>query len=105
MTDTKQAWSQVADEFSGLGLKLKMHFEQAAEAHADDESVKKALDGLRDAVDRTFTAVGNAAKDRSVKEDVLDVGRSLREALAATFAEVSEDLRAHIAPKDRGEKP
>jgi hypothetical protein len=67
MTDTRQAWSQVADEFGGLGQKLKLHFEQAAEAHADDESVKQALDGLRDGVDRTFTAVGNAAKDPSVK--------------------------------------
>jgi hypothetical protein len=104
MTDTRQAWSQVADEFGGLGQKLKLHFEQAAEAHADDESVKQALDGLRDAVDRTFTAVGIAAKDSSVKEDVLGVGRSLREALAATFAEVSEDLRSHIAPKNRGQK-
>jgi hypothetical protein len=25
MTETKQAWSQVADEFGGLGLKLKLH--------------------------------------------------------------------------------
>jgi uncharacterized protein YggL (DUF469 family) len=72
MTDTKQAWSQVADEFGGLGLKLKMHFEQAAEAHADDESVKKALDGLRDAVDRT----GSGTIDGGVRSYDVEHSRS-----------------------------
>ncbi len=30
MGDTKQAWSEVADLFGELGLKLKLHFEEAS---------------------------------------------------------------------------
>jgi hypothetical protein len=94
VTDTKQAWHEVGDQFSGLGLKLKLHFEQAIQARPDDETMRKALEELRDSVDRAFDAVGNAVKDPSVKQDVKDVATSLREAFATTFAETSEDLRS-----------
>jgi hypothetical protein len=96
VTDTKQAWREVADQFSGLGLKLKLHFEQALQGEpegSEDETVKKALEELRDALDRAFGAVGDAVKDPSVKRDVRDVARSLRDALQTTFAEASDDLR------------
>ena len=42
MADTKQAWHEVADQFSDLGLKLKLHFDETVQARPDD-SVKKAL--------------------------------------------------------------
>ena len=101
MTDTEQAWSEVADRFGELGLKLKLHFEQASEPLVEDGSLRKALEGLRDSVDDAFDAVGSAVKDPAVKDDARDVGRALREALSATFAEASDDLRACFRPRDR----
>lgn len=100
MTDTKQAWNEVADEFSDLGLKLKLHFEETVQARPD-ETVKKALEDLRDALDQAFTAVGDVVKDPAVKQDVVDVARSLREALSTTFSEASSDLRHCFTAKDR----
>jgi hypothetical protein len=99
--DTKQAWSEVADQFSGLGLKLKLHLEEALKARPDDETVKKALEELRDSLDRAFTAVGDAVKDPAVKQDVVDVASSLREALSTTFSEASDDLRNCFGSKQR----
>lgn len=91
MTDTKQAWNDVAEEFSDLGLKLKHQFE-GVQARPD-ETVKTALGELRDALDQAFTAIGKVIEDPTVKEDVHGVARSLRAALSATFTEASSDLR------------
>ena len=40
-----------------------------------------------------FEAMGAAAKDQAVKDDVRHVGQSLTVALGATFSEISEELR------------
>jgi len=101
MTDTKQAWSEVADRFGELGLKLKLHLEQASDTLVDDRSLRHALEDLRDSVDDAFDAVGNAVKDPAVKEDARDTARALREALSTTFAEASDDLRNCFRSKDR----
>lgn len=109
MSDAKSAWEEVGSTFSGLGTKLKLHFEQvhseeAAAAGAEPNSepaaetkeskeVKDALRKLGDALDDAFEALGSAAKDPAVKEDVRKVGQSLSGALSATFADVSDELR------------
>jgi hypothetical protein len=103
MADTKQAWSEVADRFGELGLKLKLHYEQAGGARPD-EATKKALEGLRASVDDAFDAVGNAVKDPALKDDARDVARALRDALSTTFAEASEDLRGCFKREERAEK-
>lgn len=100
MSDTKQAWSEVADLFGELGLKLKLHFEEAS-GGADDASLRSALEDLRDSVDHAFDAVGNAVKDPAVKDDARDVARAIRDALSTTFATASDDLRACFRPKDQ----
>jgi hypothetical protein len=100
MADTKQAWSEVADRFGELGLKLKLHYQQASEARPEDDTMRKALEELRDSVDQAFDAVGNAVKDPAVKDDARDVAHALREALSTTFAEASEDLRSCFRRKD-----
>jgi hypothetical protein len=103
VTDTKQAWREVADQFSGLGLKLKLHFEETVQERPD-ETMRKALEELRDSLDHAFDAIGNAVKDPSVKEDVKDVAQSLRDAMATTFSEASEDLRNCFTSKGRAER-
>jgi hypothetical protein len=57
------------------------------------EEIEEALSRLGTAVQDAFEALGRAAKDPAVNQDVKDVGHSLTEALGATFSEVSEDLR------------
>ena len=98
MADPKASWEQVGDRLSGLGLKLKLHFEQAAdEGHTEDEDkVKDALRTIGEAVDQAFTAIGTAATDDAVRVDARETGRSVLEALDATFSELGDRFRATI---------
>jgi hypothetical protein len=70
----------------GLGLKLKLHVEQAG----DDGEVNDAMGRLRADVDEAFKAAGNAVKDHAVREDVREVGRLLVDALDTTFSRVGD---------------
>jgi Flp pilus assembly pilin Flp len=95
MATTGKQWDELGKQLSELGLKLKLHHEQAA---GDDDKAHDgaatALHALRDALDNAFTAIGAAAKDQAVKADVKEVGRSLTEALQSTFGDVSEKLKS-----------
>ncbi len=125
MADAKQSWDEVGSMFSGLGIMLTMHFEQARSAEegdaaedataagepaaaetgagggpADAAELKAALRRLADALDGVFDAAGNAVRDPAVKDDVRDIGKALSDAFSATFAEVSDDLRKAFRRRD-----
>jgi hypothetical protein len=108
MTDAKSAWNDAGDRLSGLGLKLKLHYEQqrgmdSAEAKAE---MRDALHRLTAAMDGAFEAIGTAARDDAVKSDVKQVGQSLATALGATFTQVSGELQRAFGkggPGDAGE--
>jgi len=66
MADPRSAWHDASKRLSGLGLKLKLHYEQrrgedGEQARSEVESaVKRLTDAVRDA----FEAMGAAAKTR-----------------------------------------
>lgn len=104
MTDPKQAWDEVRDNAVGLGMKLKLHFEQARSQTGEGaDEVRDALEKLRDAIDGAFDAVGRAARDDAVREDVKETGRSLSNALQATFAEASDELKKAFTRRGGGQ--
>ena len=99
MTDTRAGWSEVASQLNELGLKLQLHFEQAAaEGREDEEKVKDALRAIGDAVEQAFGALAAAARDDAVRADIKDVGGAVRGALDATFAELGERFRSVVKP-------
>jgi hypothetical protein len=57
------------------------------------DALKSALKHLGEALDGVVEAVGGAAKDPAVAEDVRHVGQSLVNALSATFADASGEIR------------
>ena len=95
MADVRQAWNDTGERLNALGLKLKMHYEQqrGAEGERERAEVAEAVKRLADAVQDAFEAMGSAARDKAVKEDVKQVGQSLTDALSVTFSEVSDDLK------------
>lgn len=97
MSDARAKWEQVGDQMSELGLKLKLHFEQAAagaERSEEEDRVREALHTLGDTVEQAFNALSTAARDDAVRTDVKDVGRSVVDALEASFAELGERMRS-----------
>lgn len=91
MTDVRSAWDEAGEALSGLGLRLKLHYEQQREE--DEAAVESAVARLGAALQDAFDALGAASRDEAVRGDVERVGKSLTDALSATFAEVSDDVR------------
>lgn len=86
---TNEGWSELSDRLEALALKLRLHLQQAGA----EDGVPQALGELRDKVEDAFTAAGNAVHDDAVRADVREVGRLLAEAVSATLAKVSDDVR------------
>ncbi len=109
MGDVKSAWKDTGEQFAALGASLKAHFEgeQGSAAGAARPDLGEAARRFAGAVQEAVNALGAAAKDPAVQEDVRNVGTSFAEALSATFAEVAEDLRrmADAASGERGADP
>lgn len=95
MADARSTWNDAGERFQVLGASLKQHYLQQREGEADrdPEPVADAFTKVGDALQAAFDAVASAASDPTVKHEVKLAGISVADALAATFAEVSEDLR------------
>jgi|SRR3954447_16865163 hypothetical protein len=107
MTDAKSAWLAAGEQLSSLGSKLGEHYEKqrgadTAQARAETE---EALKRLGQAVQDAFEAVGAAAKDDAVREDVKQVGRSVVGALDLTLRQVSQELRQAFDRHSSGDTP
>lgn len=104
--DPKSAWDRVGAGGSELGAKLKQHFEQVRgeDAEATTEATE-ALRKLADAVGDAFEAVGNAVQDPTVRAEARTVAGSLGDALAATFAGVSDEVRKIFSKGGSGDGP
>jgi hypothetical protein len=89
MTDLGRRWSEVGERLEALALKLKLHFEQTDRK----EEAPDALHKLRTSVTEAFEAAGNAVKDDAVKADVRETGRLFLDAVSASLARASENLK------------
>jgi hypothetical protein len=103
MGDVRSAWNEAAGQLSGLGGKLRQHYEQQ---HQDDDSgptraaaddaagrLSSAANHVATAARDAVEALGSAAKDPAVKDDVKQAGHSLAGAVGATSTEVSGQVR------------
>ena len=109
MSDVRAAWNEAGDRLTGLGLKLKLHYEQrrsegapvvpSPDQETTQRAAKEAVQRLLGTVQDTFEALSAAAQDDAVRADVREAGRSVAAALEASLSEVSEDLRGRRGPK------
>ena len=88
-TDTRMAWEAVADHLEALGLKLKLHIEEAGPPAGE---IREAFDRLGSAIESTFSAIGAAVADPAVREDANKLAGALGDALADTLSEASQEL-------------
>ena len=95
MTDAKSAWHETSEQLTALGSRLGAHYEKqrAADGEQGRAQTDEAIKRLGNAIQDAFDAVGAAAKDDAVRQDVKQVGRSLITALDVTFREVSDEVK------------
>lgn len=91
MALSNPTWSELGDRLEALGLKLKMHLEQAGPGE-----LPKSLTALRGAITDAFEAAGNAVRDDAVRADLKEAGSLLANAVSVTFANASEQVRERV---------
>lgn len=95
MADVRGAWNETGDKLTELGRKLKVHYD--AQHGGDGQETRQELTDaarrLGSAVQDAFEAIGAAARDKAVQDDVKHVGQSLAEALGATLGQAAGELR------------
>src|SRR5206468_7367873 len=105
--ETKKAWDEVGERFSDVGRRIGDRYRKlgsqtgaAAEeqGRALNDAVKKAVDEL----DRELTAVGDSIRDQQTQESLKQAARSFGDAVSATFADLSEEIRKRVGRKDSG---
>jgi hypothetical protein len=82
----KDAWFEVGDELESVALKLKLHLEQET---SDSDDVDDVLERLAERIEDAIDAVGHAASDEAVRDDLRETGRRLVDALGKTFREAT----------------
>jgi hypothetical protein len=131
MEDAKAAWAEVGAKFGGLGEKLKEHFDHprapaggegagdggpspagseagasagasTGAAQSTTDAVRDALRNLGDALSGAVEAVGAAAKDPEITNDMRQVGQAFVNALSATFTDVGDDIRRSFSRSQHG---
>lgn len=86
MTETRNAWGEVADQLSALALKIKLHAEE--EYSEADLKEKCGLDRLSAVADETVDAIEDAYEDPAVRENAKAVARAVRAAVETTMTDV-----------------
>jgi hypothetical protein len=101
MSQTDDAWSEVAEQLRALGLTIKHHYDAQAshvpEESVSQEEVKDALKTLGDSLTTAVGAAGVAFRDPEVTNEVKDTAVSFFGALGTTFAEISAGIAANRA--------
>ncbi len=91
MSDHRGTWAELVDRLNALGLKLKLHAEQAK-----DEELSDALSTLRHQIEEAFAATGRAVEDDAVRADVREVGRLLSTAVSDALTRLGDDVRKTV---------
>ena len=95
MADARSTWNDAGERFQVLGASLKQHYLQQRrdEAARDKGQAADAFTKAGDALQAAFDALATAATDPGVQHEAKEASISVADALAATFAEASDELR------------
>lgn len=80
MKEQTDTWNELGLRLDALGLKLKLHREQAGDTGAAD-----VLQTLGRSLEQVFDAVGTAVNDDAVRADAKEAGRLLADLVRGAF--------------------
>ena len=107
MSQTDDAWTDVAEQLRSLGSTVKSHYDAQAslpstESVSDDE-VRDALSVLGKSLSAAIGAVGDAFRDPEVTSEVKETASSFFGALGVSFSEIAAAIAAHRDATDVGD--
>lgn len=96
MSNTDDAWSEVAVQLRTLGATIKNHYDEQADLDPDGsvspDEVKDALSTLGESLSIAFDAVGAAFRDPEVTKEVKDTAASFFDALGVSLSEIGAGM-------------
>src|SRR2546430_16231196 len=105
--DPRTAWNEVGQSFSDVGKRVSQRYREergtaGSTAEAQKRAVNEAIRKVVDQLDQTFTSLGHALRDPETDEGLKRAGRSLSEALDATFSGLGGEIKRRIGRKGSG---
>lgn len=99
----KDAWNEVDERFTAFGRMLAERYrtleqERGTTPEEDRRRVDDAVKAVTRQVDQAFTTLGETIRDPEAKQALGGAAKSLGDALAATFVEVTEEIRKRVRP-------
>jgi hypothetical protein len=108
MSQSDQAWSEVAEHLRTVGSMFKYHYQaQESDARpepASQEEVKDALRVLGESAVAALGTVGDALKDPGVKVEVREAAGLFFDALGLTVSELGADLSKRASTREYGSR-
>lgn len=103
MTDAKEAWDDVGEQFAELGNRIKEQVDaRIAFEQVDNRKIDDALRTLVDAVDGVLTAIGDTMRDPEIRDDVKQAASSFGDAVASSLRDLGDTVRARFGSGARG---
>lgn len=98
-------WDRMAEQVSSLGRKLRDTYQRSVgEDGPDQAEIKAALRTLGNAWEKLAQAVGAAARDEEVRDNMKNAATGFFEAVGAAFSELGSELRRSNASDQTAEK-
>lgn len=95
----------MSEQLSSLGKKLRDTYKQTVEEDGPDEAeIKAALRTLGSAWERVVQAVGTAARDEQVRDNMKGAATGFFEAVGAAFSELGAELHRSSASDETVEE-
>jgi hypothetical protein len=96
----RNAWDEVANRFTELGAHVKDRIDaNIAFADEDRAKVDDALKQQVQALDTTFTAIGDSMRDPEVRSQLKETATAMGAALTTTFREVGDEIQSKLGRK------
>ena len=98
MSQSSEAWTEVAEQISALGSTLKDHYAAQDVAPRDEpvtqDEVREALRTLGDAATAALGTVGEALKDPTINAEIKATAGSFVNAVGISVSELGADISA-----------
>jgi hypothetical protein len=93
MDDSKAAWDAVSDQFTRIGERIKERYDARAAFGDDKAKLDDALQSIVEALDNTFTAIGETLRDEEIRNDLKGAAMAMGAAFSTTLHEVADEVK------------
>ncbi len=95
MSESQPLWDEVARNFESQAHRLEARYDE----NVDRAELDRTMQTFGETLHQSLSAIGDAARDPAVRDDVDRLTTSLGDALAKTVTAIGKDVREALAPR------